>query len=108
MILSLYTAIAELFLPSALAGPVLRLVGHRVARRSRIGFSLVMVDRLYIARESSIRLFNLLHCRRIVRRTGAQARTGASNLGSCPIALGGAFEDRRIACGGLYAKRGLW
>src|SRR5205085_3825653 len=69
MILNWLTAIAAFCLPSSLACLALRAAGHKIARGARIGFSIVLVDKLYMEAGSSIGHCNFLHCRRIVMRT---------------------------------------
>ena len=74
----LISATAALLLPSALARLALGLLGHRMARGARIGFSLVLAQRLQMASGSHIGHFNLINVRRLV--LGAESSIGRANL----------------------------
>jgi UDP-3-O-[3-hydroxymyristoyl] glucosamine N-acyltransferase len=78
------TAAAAL-LPSRLAVLLLRLIGHKVKPRVKIGFSLLLVDRLYLDENSDIGHFNLVSCRRIVLRQAA--RIGNMNVVLGPVSV---------------------
>jgi acetyltransferase-like isoleucine patch superfamily enzyme len=60
-----------LLLPSIVLRPVLRALGHRIGRRVRIGFSVVLVERLYLADGASIGHLNLLSCECLLLREAA-------------------------------------
>jgi len=79
------TALATLLLPSFLLRPLLNALGHRVCPGARIGFSLLCVDRLYMARGARIGHFNLIILRRVVMRPGSYM--GRTNLMSGPLSL---------------------
>jgi len=67
----LSTLLIALLLPSQIAAPLLRMLGHFVQNGARIGFSIVLVDRLCLERGASIGHFNLVACRRVLMRRGA-------------------------------------
>ncbi|WP_282042227.1 acyltransferase [Winogradskyella flava] len=54
------TFILCLFLPSFLLRPLLRILGYRIGRAVRIGFSIIYVNELKISDNSTIGHFNLL------------------------------------------------
>lgn len=76
---------AVALLPSWLAVPLLRLIGHKVKPHVKIGFSLLLVDRLYLDEHSNIGHFNLLYCRRIVLRQTASI--GNMNVVYGPVSV---------------------
>ncbi len=61
-------------LPSIIAVPLLRLLGHPIGKGARIGFSLVLVDRLCMEDGSTIGHLNLIRCRRVLLRRNARLR----------------------------------
>lgn len=79
------TAIAIFFLPSFLCRLILRLLGHRIGSQVRIGYSLVLVDRLVLQGTTHIGHFNLLRLRRLVMRQGAYM--GRCNVINGPISV---------------------
>lgn len=81
----LFTALVAAFLPSRIAVLLLRVLGHKVSTGVRIGFSLLLVDRLYMDAQSRIGHFNLIRCKRILlRRT---ARIGHMNAVLGPLSM---------------------
>lgn len=81
------TALAAL-LPRPLARMALCALGHSVGPGVRIGFSLLLVDRLVLQGGASIGHFNLIHVRRVVMRRGAYIKRGNLINGPLSIALG--------------------
>lgn len=81
------SAIAIFFLPSALCRPVLRLLGHRISNQARLGFSLVIADRLFLQGTARIGHFNFLRLSRLVMRTHAYFGRGNIVYGPISIAL---------------------
>lgn len=81
---SLITALVCL-LPSRLAASLLCLLGHKVSAQARIGFSLVLVERLYMSDGSRIGHLNLIKCRRVLMRRGAYI--GFGNMLRGPFSL---------------------
>lgn len=79
------TALVALVLPSLLAGPLLRLFGHRVAKGARIGFSLLLVDKLCLDRTARIGHLNLIRVKRLLVREGGFI--GRSNLFNGPVSV---------------------
>lgn len=79
------SALAILCLPSMLGRPVLRLLGHRISGRVRLGFSLVLAERLVLQGSARIGHFNMLRLRRLVMRHGAYV--GRGNVIYGPISL---------------------
>lgn len=65
------TCIMCLVFPSILLPAVLRLLGHKVAWDARIGFSLVLTDRIFMGAGARIGHFSIVHVRRVVLRRGA-------------------------------------
>jgi hypothetical protein len=72
-------------LPNHMARPLLRLLGHRIHPTVRLGFSLLLVDRLHLTRGSSIGHLNLIRCRRVVLRE--RARIGYGNVVMGPVSV---------------------
>lgn len=64
----LLTAAAALLLPGPLKPIALNALGHRVSLRSKIGASLLLVDRLYVGPGARIGAGNVVSCRRLVLR----------------------------------------
>lgn len=65
------TCIICLVLPSILLPAVLRLLGHKVAWDARIGFSLILADRIFMDAGTRIGHFSIVWVRRVVLRPGA-------------------------------------
>lgn len=86
--------IAALVLPSVLARMVLNAFGHRIGRKARIGFSLVLADRIIMQPGTRIGHLNFVNIRRIVMRQGAYL--GRRNLLYGPLSL---WLDERAALG---------
>lgn len=68
---TLMTALVCLCLPRAAKPAALRALGHSVAAGVRIGPSLVLTERLALAKGASIGAFNFLALRRLLLREGA-------------------------------------
>lgn len=75
---TIVTAGAALLLPSAWSRVVLRLLGHRIGAGARIGFSLVVVDRLYMDKDAVIGHANLIRIKKLLMRR--EARIGRLNV----------------------------
>jgi acetyltransferase-like isoleucine patch superfamily enzyme len=78
------TALAAL-LPRPFGPAALNLLGHSVGGRARIGFSLVLADRLVLQDGARIGHLNLLMMRRLVMRSGA--RMGRRNVVHGPVSI---------------------
>jgi len=77
---------AMLFLlPSWVLAVVLPLMGCSMRRTARVGFSIILVDRLHLGEGARIGHLNLLACRKILLRH--RARVGSLNFIRGPIAL---------------------
>lgn len=81
----LVTAICAFGVPSVLARWLLGLLGHQMSRSSRIGFSIVWVDQLYLGIEARIGHFNVIRCRRVV--LAKQAYVGTMNYIRGPFSV---------------------
>lgn len=68
MFRKLATVGVTLLMPPAIKPFLLNLLGHRVARSARIGPAIVAVERLWMQDQSSIRLGNVIRCRRLIMR----------------------------------------
>lgn len=79
------SALIILCLPSPMCRPMLRLLGHRISRQARLGFSLVLADRLVLQGSARIGHLNLLRLRRLVMRQGAYL--GRGNIIHGPISV---------------------
>lgn len=79
------TAIVALLLPSVLARPILRLLGHRIGRGCQFGWSLVIADRLWMQDRAVIGHCNLINIDRIVMRS--DSRIGRMNILNGPFDL---------------------
>ncbi|MCB1548021.1 MAG: hypothetical protein KDJ41_09365 [Hyphomicrobiaceae bacterium] len=94
----LLTAAICLLLPGFMKPFALRLLGHRVGRRARIGPSIILVDRLVLADGSRIGGLNLISARRVVMRTNAYI--GRMNTITGRLSLGfaeyGAIGNRNV------------
>jgi acetyltransferase-like isoleucine patch superfamily enzyme len=64
---------------------MLRILGHWIKPGVKIGFSLVLVDHLYLEALSNIGHLNLIRCRRVV--LGKTARIGNMNLVRGPFSV---------------------
>jgi acetyltransferase-like isoleucine patch superfamily enzyme len=71
----LVTACVCLVLPPPVKPLLLRLLGHKVSNGARIGFSIILVDRLVMAQGSRIGHLNLIEARRIALRPRAYIQT---------------------------------
>lgn len=78
------TAVAAL-LPGILARMALRALGHAIGPGARIGFSLLLVDRLVLQGGARIGHFNFLRLRRLVMRRGSYF--GRANLVHGPLSI---------------------
>lgn len=65
------TALVALFVPRPLKPCLLNALGHRVACGARIGWGLLLVDRLHLEKGARIGSFNWISCRRLLMRKGA-------------------------------------
>jgi acetyltransferase-like isoleucine patch superfamily enzyme len=65
------TGFVCLCLPSMLARCLLRLLGHTVGKRVRLGFSIVLADHLALEGDARIGHFNIIVVRRLVMRAGS-------------------------------------
>lgn len=79
------TAVVVLGLPNPIKNWVLTLLGHHVNPSSRIGFSIVLVDKLCLSKGASIGHLNFISCRRLVLRD--QAYIQAANLIRGPFSI---------------------
>lgn len=79
----LLTAATILCLPSLLVGPVLRLMGHRIGRGCRFGFSLILTDGLLLKNRVKIGHFNFLGVRSLLMRDDAYI--GRTNIVYGPL-----------------------
>ena len=80
---SILTAVIILCLPSLLVAPVLRLMGHRIGRGCRFGFSLVLADGILLKHRVRIGHFNFLKIRSLLMRDDAYI--GRMNMVYGPI-----------------------
>jgi acetyltransferase-like isoleucine patch superfamily enzyme len=64
-------AVAVAILPSPLATLALRMLGHKIGRRVRIGYSLLLADRICLDDDTYIGHLNLLCCECLLLRRGA-------------------------------------
>ena len=102
------TGVLTLMLPSLLAAFLLNLIGHRVSRHARIGFSFLGVSRLVLARGARVGHFNLFLCRRLVLHS--DGRVGRANLVSGPISVRGGIKSlignsNKITRGGAHIRK---
>ena len=79
---------AAALLPSILARPLLRALGHIISPGATIGLSFVYVDRLLLGRGARIGHFNLLRLETLLLRDGAYIGRGNVVHGPLRIALG--------------------
>lgn len=100
------TALLAFVLPSVLARPALNLLGFRLSRRSRIGFSLVFCRSVALDEGARIGHLNIINVNRLVLRTNAYI--GRANLlwGPFDVLLGpsaGIGSENRLQRG----RRGI-
>ena len=81
----LVTCVLAFVLPSRLAVIVLRCFGHQMAWDARIGFSLLLVDRLVMGVGARIGHGNLVQVRRLL--LDHKARIGRSNILNGPLSI---------------------
>lgn len=81
----LATCVFGFLLPSRVAVFALRSLGHSMAPNARIGFSLLLVDRLVMKVDASIGHGNLVQVRRLL--LDRKARIGRANILSGPISI---------------------
>lgn len=88
------TALIILCLPSQLGRPMLRLLGHRIGSKVRLGFSLILAERLILQGNVKVGHFNLLRIKRLVMRHDAYL--GRLNLIYGPMSIS---LDKQAAIG---------
>lgn len=88
------TALVILCLPSLLCRPLLRLLGHSIGGKVRLGFSLILADRLILQGSARVGHFNLLWVRRLVMRQDSYL--GRFNVIHGPMSIS---LDQRAAIG---------
>jgi acetyltransferase-like isoleucine patch superfamily enzyme len=81
----LLTAVVALAVPRPFKSLLLNALGHRVHRGARIGTSLLLVDRLWLADGTRIGSWNYLRCDRVLLRRGAYL--GRLNFVRGPLSL---------------------
>lgn len=81
----LTSAFVIALLPSILCRPILRLLGHKIGKQAKLGFSLVLTNHLTLQGTARIGHFNLLFVRRISMRRGAYL--GRRNIIHGPISI---------------------
>lgn len=79
------TAIACFFFPSKLLAYSLPLLGHTVSPKTKIGFSILYLDKLVLGENARIGHFNVIAARRLVLRESAQI--GTLNVVRGPLSL---------------------
>lgn len=67
----LLTAIVCILCPSSVAIFFLNCLGHRISKNSHIGFSIILVDKIYMATGSSIGHFNFIRVAKMLLRDRA-------------------------------------
>jgi acetyltransferase-like isoleucine patch superfamily enzyme len=77
------SAATALVLPSYLACKILNLLGHKLASDCRLGFSLVLTDRLFMKSGARIGHLNLININRLLMRKDAYV--GRTNIINGPI-----------------------
>lgn len=82
------TCIMCLVLPSMLLPVVLRCLGHKISSDARIGFSLIVADRVFMGAGTRIGHFSIIRVKRIVLRQGAYFGHMNFFRGPFSIALG--------------------
>lgn len=65
------TAIITFCLPSRLAGMILNLMGHKIHPTAKIGFSFLVVNKLYLDKGVHIGHFNIVIANKLLMREGA-------------------------------------
>ncbi len=83
----LLTAISILCLPNFICVRVLNLLGHKVHPKSYIGFSIVLVERLYLDAFAKIGHLNIIAVRKILLRKKAQIKSRNRMRGPINILL---------------------
>lgn len=107
------TAISGLILPSSVSFFVLNLLGHKMEKGAKIGFSWIYVDQLVISGSATVGHLNFISTRRLVMRE--YARIGRANIVNGPLslhlaataALGNANKVTRGAYGVVYGPATL-
>lgn len=79
------TALIILVLPTFVCRPLLRILGHRVGKGVKIGFSVILARRLVLQSTVHIGHFNVLKLNRLVMRHGAYL--GRGNLIHGPLSI---------------------
>ena len=79
------TAFFILILPIWANRSILRLLGHSINGKPRIGFSLIFVDKLILHNDSRIGHCNFIYCRRLVLKDASYI--GRNNLIKGPISI---------------------
>ena len=108
------TALLALLLPTRLARPLLRLLGHRIAPSARIGLSWVSADFIGMGPGTRIGHFNAIAVRRLILRD--QAYVGRANLIGGPLdvvlrpkaAIGNGNRIQRAPLGLVSGRARLW
>lgn len=72
-------------LPTLMARLLLRFFWRRIHSTAKVGFSLIYVDKLYMAKNTRIGHFNLINCRRIVMRESSYF--GRANIVKVPVSI---------------------
>ena len=65
------TCFVCLVIPSIFLPTILQLLGHKVAQDARIGFSIILVDRLFMDSGARIGHFSIVRLKRVLLRKGA-------------------------------------
>jgi acetyltransferase-like isoleucine patch superfamily enzyme len=81
----LLTALLLFVLPTPLVAPLLRLAGYRIGSGARVGFSVLLVERLALGAGVRIGHLNLVRARRLLCAEGATI--GRSNIVNGPLSL---------------------
>ena len=81
----LIVALLLFLCPTPLVAPLLRWMGYRIGGGTRVGFSLLMADRISLGSGVRIGHLNLLRLRRVVCKDRSQI--GRSNLVNGPLSL---------------------
>jgi acetyltransferase-like isoleucine patch superfamily enzyme len=77
------TCLVILLMPSKIAAPVLRLMGHRIGIGVRFGYSVILVDTLHIGDKCHIGHLNLIKIRRML--LAPAVKIGRQNLMYGPL-----------------------
>lgn len=73
------------FLPTLLVAPLLRRAGYRIGLNTRVGFSILIVDRLSLGDHVRIGHLNFIRIRRLILRKSTNI--GRSNIINGPLSL---------------------